>query len=173
MLLISTRCALPPVVWLRGGMPMAEDGSERQMRALARDIQRCEELEAVLDGKASDCRTVVSYQGLRRRGRWYVPEPWAGHIGSAPILFVSSNPGAGPKIERFDALRHMSRQDSDEDLFAAADGAFDDPRFPGIAHAIYNRDRSGNPPSRPVPFWRWCASIARELLGREPVPGAD
>ena len=67
----------------------------------------------------------------------------------------------------------MSRRDSDEDLFAAADGAFDDPRFPGIANGIYSRDRDGNQAARAVAFWRWTAATARELLGREPEPGAD
>jgi hypothetical protein len=152
---------------------MAVVSPEPGVHAVARDIQRCEELEAVLDGEASGCATVVSYQGSVRRGRWYVPEPWAGHIGSAPILFVSSNPGAGPRNERFDPLRHMSRQDTDADLFAAADGAFDDPRFPGIAGGMYNRDRRGSRATRPVAFWRWCISIAGELLGRPPVPGTD
>src|SRR5690348_4835109 len=61
---------------------MAAEDSGRQVRALARDIQRCEELERVLDGTASGCRTVVNYQGGDRLGRWYVPEPWAGHLGS-------------------------------------------------------------------------------------------
>lgn len=122
-------------------------------QALARDILRCAELESVLDGRASGCREVASWQGLARQARWYVPEPWAGHIGTAPILFVSSNPSAGPRRECFDPARHMSRGDSDEDLFAAADGAFDDVRFPGIADGRYNRDRSGRraPASGRVP----------------------
>jgi hypothetical protein len=72
------------------------------VRAVARDIVRCAEREAVLDGRAGPCREVVSWQGLIRSARWYVPEPWAGHIGAAAILFVSSNPSAGPRGERFD-----------------------------------------------------------------------
>src|SRR5260221_14293631 len=103
---------------------------ESQLRVLARDIQRCVELEGVLDGVNSACREVVSWLGTRRETRWYVPEPWAGHIGSARILFVSSNPGAGERSERYDRRRHMSRNDSDDELFAAAAGAFDDQRFP-------------------------------------------
>jgi hypothetical protein len=143
------------------------------VRAVARDIVRCAELEAVLDGRASLCREVVSWQGLIRSARWYVPEPWAGHIGAAAILFVSSNPSAGPRGERFDPGRHTSRRDSDGNLFAAADGAFDDPRFPGITGGRFNRDRSGRRTGRAVPFWRWTQGIARELLGRKPAPGDD
>jgi len=146
---------------------------EGKVRALVRDIARCEELEAVLEGKASPCRKVVSWQGLSRRTRWYVPEPWAGHIGAARILFVSSNPSGGEREEPFDRSRHMSRRDSDEDLFAAADGAFDDLRFPGVADGKFNRSRDGDRADRAVPFWRWTQAIARELLGREPEPGAD
>jgi Uracil DNA glycosylase superfamily len=147
--------------------------SARELRALALDILRCEELEAVLDRKDSSCREVVSWQGLSRSTRWYVPEPWAGHLGSARILFVSSNPSAGDRKEPFDRGRHMSRRDSDEDLFAATDGAFDDPRFPGIAGGQFNRDRNGRRAGRAVSFWRWTMGIARELLSREPDPGAD
>jgi len=152
------------------------DGAEARQaetRALARDITRCAELEAVLDGRASPCREVAGWQGLTRAARWYVPEIWAGHIGAAAILFVSSNPSAGPRGEQFDPARHMSRRDRDEDLFTAADGAFDDPRFPGIASGIYNRDRRGRRAGAAVPFWRWTRGIARELLGREPAPGDD
>jgi len=152
---------------------MSQTHTESAVRALARDIQRCDELEAVLEGRPSGCREVVSYQGLGRDGRWYVPEPWTGHIGSAQILFVSSNPGAGPENERFDPLRHMSMRDSDQDLFAAADGAFDDLQFPGIASGIYNRDRRRSRAAHPVAYWRWCLGIARELLGRQPEPGID
>jgi hypothetical protein len=80
------------------------DGAEArqaEIRALARDITRCAELEAVLDGRASPCREVAGWQGLTRAARWYVPEPWAGHVGAAAILFVSSNPSAGPRGEQF------------------------------------------------------------------------
>ena len=149
-----------------GSWMECEEGREIAARALARDIARCAELEAVLDGRASGCREVVSWQGLRRPTRWYVPEPWAGHVGVAAILFVSSNPSAGPREEPFDPARHMSRQDSDENLLAAADGAFDDLRFPGIADGRHNRDRNGRRTGPAVPFWRWTQGIARELLGR-------
>jgi len=70
---------------------------EREFRRLAVDIFRCEVLEAVLRGETSPCREVVVWQGGTREGRWYVPEPWAGHIGSARLLFVSSNPSSGDR----------------------------------------------------------------------------
>jgi len=174
MLTNSGMCLLAGDIRRYGGSRL--DGAEArqaEIRALARDITRCTELEAVLDGRASTCREVAGWQGLTRAARWYVPEPWAGHIGAAAILFVSSNPSAGPREEQFDPARHMSRRDRDEDLFTAADGAFDDPRFPGIASGIYNRDRRGRQVGAAVPFWRWTCGIARELLGREPAPGND
>jgi hypothetical protein len=149
------------------------DADLSTIRDLARDIARCGELEAVLGGRYSPCRDVAGWQGLSLPARWYVPEPWAGHLGTARILFVSSNPSAGQRGERFDPGRHMSRRDSDEDLFAAADGAFDDPSFPGITGGRYRRDRSGRRAGPAVAFWRWTQAIARELLGREPAPGED
>ena len=142
-------------------------GTEIAARALARDIARCAELEAVLDGRASGCR------------RWSAGRACADRPGGCPgalgwscwrcrDLVVSSNPSAGPREEPFDPARHMSRQDSDENLLAAADGAFDDLRFPGIADGRHNRDRNGRRTGPAVPFWRWTQGIARELLGRGP-----
>jgi hypothetical protein len=143
------------------------------VRALARDIVRCAELESVLDGRASPCREVARWQGMDRSARWYVPEPWAGRLGTARILFASSNPSAGEREEPYDPRRHMSRRDSDEDLIDAADGAFTDRRFPGIARGCHSRARDGRVTERPVMFWQWALRTAKELLGRDPVPGDD
>src|SRR6266851_354016 len=118
--------------------PMS-DKNNNSVRRLATEIQRCPIVEAVLDGEDGPCCQVVGYQSKNRDNRWYVPEPWTGHIASARILFISSNPSAGEREEPFDPDRHMSRNDTDDDLFAAADGAFDVGPWPGIVDGIFNR----------------------------------
>ena len=51
------------------------DSATAQVLGLGRDIIRCSELEAVLDGRASGCREVASWQGLTRQARGYVQNP--------------------------------------------------------------------------------------------------
>jgi len=112
-------------------------------------------------------------KGLQPDVPRYVPEPWAGHLGSAPILFVSSNPSAGGQREPFDPNRQWGSDRSDEELFMGAEGAFDPGPWPGITDGIYNRDQTGRPVGDRVKFWAWTRRIAGELLEREPVPGWD
>jgi hypothetical protein len=138
--------------------------------SLAVDIFRCEVVADTLGGKRTSCQQVVAWQGLRPGVPRYVPEPWAGHLGSAPILFVSSNPSAGEAGEPFDPGRQLGSDSSDDELFTGAEGAFDPGPWPGITEAVYNRDRTGRRIGRWVSFWAWTRRIAAELLEREPVP---
>jgi hypothetical protein len=149
------------------------DGRDADRLSLAVDIFRCEVLAAVLDGQRMPCRDVVGWQGLQPHVPRYVPEPWVGHLGSAPILFVSSNPSAGAQGEPFDPSCQWGSDRSDEELFMAAEGAFDPGFWPGITDGFYNRDATGRPVGDRVRFWAWTLRIAGELLEREPAPGWD
>jgi hypothetical protein len=68
------------------------DSNHRQALRLIDAITQCAEVEAVWKA-ASDhpCRKVVETQNSDPTV-FQVPEPWAGHLHSAPILLVSSNP---------------------------------------------------------------------------------
>lgn len=152
---------------------MAEVPSGGGSRQLAVEISRCEVLTATLRGEPTPCREVVGWHGLSCDGPRYVPEPWVGHLAEASILFVSSNPSTG---ERGQALNPAHRGDStctDEELFLASDHAFDEGPWPGVADAIYCRDKDGQRIGRWVSYWAWNRRIARELLQREPAPGHD
>ncbi len=98
---------------------------DNAIRLLASDIHRCEMLTAALDNPWHPCRSVVIWQGLDRHVERYVPEPWVGHLGSAPILFISSNPSAGPSGAPFDSRWQRGSRSTNQELFAAANGAFD------------------------------------------------
>jgi hypothetical protein len=66
-------------------------------------IARCPIMEAHLEGRGGDqaCGEIVLHQWAHvsqeaRLRRWrrehHTPVPWVGHLASAPILFISSNP---------------------------------------------------------------------------------
>jgi hypothetical protein len=167
-------CESSPLIAISGDdAGMLGEQRDADRLSLAADIFRCEVLTATLRGQHTTCRDVVAWQGLQPDGPRYVPEPWAGHLGSAPILFVSSNPSAGEQGEPFDPRRQWGSDRSDEELVMAAEGAFDPGPWPGITDGIYNRDLTGRRVGEWVRYWAWARRIAGELLEREPVPGWD
>lgn len=73
------------------------------------EVVRCENARAVLSKPLLElstdelkCATVARSQLLAasknkemdRKLRWQVPEPWNGHLATAPILFIGQNPSA-------------------------------------------------------------------------------
>ena len=120
-------------------------------RALAVDILRCEVLAATLRGDATPCRLVVSWQGAVAGPR-YLPEPWTGHLGIAPILFVSSNPSSGERDEPVDQAGWNTSESADDELIRGTDGAFDDEQRPGIVSGVYLVDRFGKHAGRASAF---------------------
>ena len=99
------------------------------------------------------CSTIVSLQSGDER---HVPEPWCGHIDTAPILFVSSNPSIS-EVERFPTPSWSPEDTADffERRFDADAGH--------ISPRAYNRVR----------FWSSVRARAREILGRDATPGTD
>jgi hypothetical protein len=75
------------------------------------EITRCPIVQECLctDDRGHPCTVVVRHQwpdipAAERRTRWFVehqvPEPWVGHIDSAPLLYLSSNPSLSSRRER-------------------------------------------------------------------------
>ena len=103
-----------------------------------------------------------------------MPEPWQGHIETAPILFISMNPGYGSN-EVFPTPSWSDEKTIDffERRFDPAAGWT---RFrPGNLIDLRLNDTSGREffRNRSVPHWRYINTCATELLGREPVFGRD
>lgn len=89
---------------------------------LALKISSCSNFLDVLDGKMNECVNVVNWQvdshierpvrAEVRRSTFHRPEPWAGNLSSAPIMFLSSNPSFDPR-ENFPTLDWDDREAAD------------------------------------------------------------
>src|SRR5664280_1491030 len=66
---------------------------ENTLNGLMQEIAHCPIAEACLrDGTyAHPCQAIAASQGFAL-DHFHVPEPWSGHIGTAPLLFIGSNP---------------------------------------------------------------------------------
>jgi hypothetical protein len=58
------------------------------------EIARCPIALSCLENDTSGnlCQAIVQSQAIQTEDEFQVPEPWSGHIATAPILFLSSNP---------------------------------------------------------------------------------
>lgn len=86
-----------------------------------------------------------------------VPEPWAGHLREAQLLFVSSNPSIGGKIGRNPnaPAPGLIWNDADETIIERYEDAFDRYIVDGIRH---------RGATQAVRFWIEVRSRARELM---------
>ena len=136
-------------------------------------ITRCPEIERARGDAGHPCHLVVCFQDA---AGYHVPEPWQGHIETAPILFVSLNPGYGenqvfPTPEWTDAdTIDFFRRRFDEEAGWTRHAA---------GNRIYLRvkDSNGNKRFEGKPVRHWGITgingYATKLLGREPVFGRD
>ncbi len=120
------------------------------------DLNRCPEVRNARSSPGHPCEQIV---GLQPADAFQSPEPWRGHIESAPILFISSNPSI--RGEEVFPPSHWS----DEEIFAYYQGCFDK-EVPGP----YQIDESSY---RSVQFWRGVRVRAGEILGRPAEQGKD
>lgn len=134
-------------------------------------ICRCTNVTEALRDEAHPCRGVVTSQQSFEIADRQVPEPWVGHLGTAPILFLSSNPSIS-QIEVF-----PTGDWADAALVDFFDGRFDE--RPNGKAWIRNgtqtrlRDSEEREYSRSVAFLAAVRRRASELLERPAVPGID
>ena len=126
---------------------------QEQRRGLLLRITRCPNLVAARTEPSHPCSTIV---GLQSGSERHVPEPWCGHIGVAPILFISSNPSIS-EAERFPTASWSPGDTADyfERRFDTDAGY--------VSPGAYNAVR----------FWTSVRARAREILGRDATPGID
>ncbi|MCI8734690.1 MAG: hypothetical protein HFE40_03970 [Clostridia bacterium] len=63
------------------------------MKNLLLEIAKCGEIEKAKVDTCHACNKIVTSQS----GDFQLPEPWNGHLDTAEILFISSNPSIDPK----------------------------------------------------------------------------
>ena len=74
---------------------MIESRGPENLQQLLDQIAHCPIAAACLAGDhGHPCYPIVASQAAAA-GSFQVPEPWSGHLESAPILFLSSNPSLG------------------------------------------------------------------------------
>lgn len=116
-------------------------------------ITRCPELAQARALKSHPCSEIAAVQSARD---YHVPEPWSGHIDTAPILFISSNPSISEQ-------EHFPTPSWDTETTADYfQGRFD----VGSGHVTEANYRK-------VRFWTGVRGRATELLGRRAVQGKD
>src|SRR5579872_2451025 len=116
---------------------------KEESRQLALEIVGCPVVAAVLRGVESPCRSVVTFQKRPAAERW-VPEPWSGHLDSAPILFLSSNPSSGDPDEPY-RPDDLTASSGDEAILNTFDRAFDEGPWIGISRGTHLRAADGTP----------------------------
>ena len=132
------------------------------------EIARCPNVPLCVEGghEAHPCSTIVRSQSARGLEDFQVPEPWSGHIESAAVLFVSSN----PSISDVEAYPRWSAPD---DLIGEYfTHRFGGGRKPWIKEGRYGLRRDGTY-GRAVVFWSAVRQRAIDLLDRPLRPGRD
>ena len=137
-------------------------------------ITRCPELALAQANANHSCAGVVGVQKGCSGGGYQVPEPWTGHIETAPIIFISSIPGIANN-------EHFPRKDwSDANTIDFFQRRFDEDagytvQMPSESQysKVYDGDGALQTAGHHVQFWSNVRNIARVILGRRPIPGTD
>ena len=123
-------------------------------------ITHCPEIVEARANTSHPCARIV---GLQSADTFQAPEPWRGHIETAPVLFVSSNPNIDSSIQGKESFPPLSW--TRDQIIDHYQRCFDqDAGVPGaITEGAYSS----------VAFWREVQARAGEMLGRRAVPGTD
>lgn len=135
-------------------------------------ITRCQALADARSNPAHPCAKVVKTQCSEV---YQVPEPWTGHLETAPIIFISSNPGI-----------HETEYFPVDNWKEAEIAAFFDKRFDVGSGYTYQQPNSGaqyikvyradGTPTKADHwnrYWSGVKNHAAAIMGRTPIPGTD
>ena len=126
-----------------------------QSDGLLLEIARCSDLARVRADRSHPCACIVRVQD-KGADHNQAPEPWSGHIETAPILFIGSNPSIGER-DRFptaswngsDVVGYFQRR------FDQVGGC--------VSSGEFNKVR----------YWTAVRARAKEIIKRDPIPGKD
>jgi hypothetical protein len=148
------------------GNPIAKEQSA--LVRLLDEIVHCPVVDACHRGEPSPCSQVVATQD-DADVPFQVPEPWSGHLETAPILFLSSNPSIDD-LGQEEYPAHDWAPDKTRAFFNCrfgGSGGFNQIQD-GSHMALKSRERG-----KSVSFWSSVKKHARDILGYEAVPGVD
>lgn len=142
---------------------------------LALSIATCKEIKAACNDKSHPCNLVVMDQDYRVNSVRQSPEPWAGSLQNAPLLFVSSNPSisAGtneaenfPTVESHSGLPIYSEW-SVADLVDFHTNRFDQSRNKPFVKSNSHYLCKDGEYRGPVKYWREVFKLAKFISGKE------
>jgi hypothetical protein len=155
-----------------------------EIEQLALDIARCSELSVAVTDAKHLCHKIVSAQSYLGTTYRQSPEPWAGDLVSAPVLFIASNPSisesedVGEVYPRTDyATSEANHPDwSEDNVVDFHIRRFDQTRaMPYVTSKAQYLSRDGNyrgadrfaPGKGFQAYWRNAFIEAKFILGRE------
>lgn len=152
------------------------------LEELALSVARCPEVAkvdvALPNGSTHPCHKIVHSQDMHP-GPFQVPEAWAGNLGSARIVYLSSNPAisVGNPLAAWASKRHAEKYPTEDwedpdiadfmiNRFNPERGWVVDRRHRKVdAAAQHGRPVFGSP----EPYWGWVEKQTKSLLGPETV----
>jgi len=153
-------------------------------RLLAGQIASCPAVQDALKNSKHPCRKVVNEQSkiISLEIKRQRPEPWMGSIGTAKLLFISSNPSINEDpfplgevfptyewTEQESADFFVDRCNPDRDPVSITFNKSEEPNFLTLCHDGEYRSGVSNP-KRPQPTWKNTHDRAKELLGENAHP---
>lgn len=137
-------------------------------RRLLLEITHCPIVDVCYrESTAHVCSDVVREQSPSPIVEFQVPEPWSGDLTSAPMLFLSSNPGIN-NVEEY-----PTRAWSDEEVVDFFANRFGGGKQAWVRDGLYGRRKDGGYAKGWVRFWAAVRARASELLNRDAIPGVD
>ena len=153
--------------------------NELTIEELAKQVSRCPNFVEVVNGGANSCEEVINSQikehspnpisVVEKRKVFHTPEPWAGNLTTAKIMFLSSNPSIDPN----EIFPNLSWSETEALDFSLNRFSNDPNRKYGATEGsnIKDFDRTilttGISPKR-VRTWRDLRNRAAVLLEKEP-----
>lgn len=145
----------------------------KEERDLLWRIASCGQISEALKSESHPCRGVVDSQRPRTGLDLQVPEGWAGNLGAARVVFVSSNPSISEGPSEL-AERYPTRRCSEEEVVQFLGRRFDQTLDPPHVNAeLRHRQNNGEFAPHPTRFWVGVKALAVELLGGEADPARN
>lgn len=141
-----------------------------ELQKLLLEIARCPYAQSILKKaeRKEDCfcgcqEVVLSQRTLCKFDfdNWQVPEPWAGDLEKASILFIGSNPSFNPE-EKFPSLNS-----SDEEIYDFFNNRFSKKYTCDLRPLLREGAGAG---TGPVRYWSVLHNLAARLLNNDNLP---